>query len=281
MKKIIFLVALSICIYSFVFAQSKKELFDNGVEFLTLEKYQEAIDRFTMFIKLDLGNAYVYKNRGVAFMKLKKYDLAIQDFEKGKSILPNLKGIHSNLGVAWYCKKEYEKAIENYSVELNRNAKEYYLFFNRALCYAELEKNEKALEDVSKTLELKPDFNLALSFKEVILMRLKRTGENEKHLSELDQESKKAPEKASAKSSAKLALQVGAFQNKEFARKLEKKLALNGYDSRVLILKGAKGMTWHLVRVGSFSNSVETKPLLLSLKEKMSLNAITRPVGAF
>lgn len=240
MKKIIFLVALSICIYSFVFAQSKKELFDNGVEFLILEKYQEAIDTFTMFIEIDLGNAYVYKNRGVAFMKLKKYDLAIRDFEKGKSILPTLKGIHSNLGVAWYCKKEYEKAIENYSVELNQNSKEYYLFFNRALCYAELEQNEKALEDVSKTLELKPDFNLALSFKDDILMRLKRAEVNEKLLSEPNQESKKEPEKASAKSSGKLALQVGAFQNKEFARKLEKKLALNGYDSRVLILERGK-----------------------------------------
>ena len=248
-----------------------------------LEKYQEAIDRFTMFIEIDLGNAYVYKNRGVAFMKLKKYDLAIRDFEKGKSILPTLKGIHSNLGVAWYCKKEYEKAIENYSMELNRNPKEYYLFFNRALCYAELEKNQKALEDVSKTLELKPDFNLALNFKDDILIQLEQAEQAKKndHKSEPNQESKKESEKASAKSSAKLALQVGAFQNKEFARKLEKKLALNGYNSRVLILKGAKGMTWHLVRVGLFSNSVDTKPLILSLKEKMSLNAITRPVGAF
>ena len=178
--------------------------------------------------------------------------------------------------------KEYEKAIENYSLELNRNSEKYSLFFNRALCYAELKQNEKALEDVSRTLELKPDFTLALCFKGDILIRLEEAEQAKKdNKSEPNQKPKKEPEKTSTKLTDKSALQVGAFLNKEFALELEKKLARNGYDSRILITKGARRETWHLVRVGLFSNSAESKPLILSLKEKMSLNAITRPAGAF
>ena len=184
MKKIIFLIFLTIFICNFAFAQSKVDFFEAGVEFLMLEKYQEAIDNFTMFIEIDPNNAYVYKNRGVALMKLKQYDSAIKDFEKAKSISPRLSGIHSNLGVAWYCKKGYEKAIENYSTELNRTPKESFLFFNRALCYAELDQNEKALEDLSQALELKPDFHLALCFKGDLLMKLKRSGEAQKSYEE-------------------------------------------------------------------------------------------------
>ncbi len=184
MKKIIFLIFLTIFICNFAFAQSKVDFFEAGVEFLMLEKYQEAVDNFTRFIEIDPNNAYVYKNRGIALMKLKEYGSAIKDFEKTKAIAPHLSGIHSNLGVAWYCKKEYEKAIENYSTELNRTPKESFLFFNRALCYAELDQNEKALEDLSQALELKPDFHLALCFKGDLLMKLKRSGEARKSYEE-------------------------------------------------------------------------------------------------
>ena len=188
-------------------------------------------------------------------------------------MLPNLKGIHSNLGVAWYCKKDFAKTIENYSVELKRNPEKYSLFFNRALCYAELGQNEKALEDVSRTLELKPDFTLTLCFKDDILIRLDRAEQTKK----AEEES----EKASPKLTDKFTIQIGAFQNKEFALELEEERARNGYDSRILILKGRNEETWHLVRIGLFSNSAEAGALILSLKEKMNLNTITRPAGAF
>ena len=245
-------------------------------------------------------------------MKLKQYDMAIKDFEKAKSISPHLSGIHSNLGVAWYCKKEYEKAIENYSTELNRTPKESFLFFNRALCYTELDQNEKGLEDLSRALELKPDFHLARCFKGDLLMKLKRSGEAQKSYEEAlvithakekikqlnlarsqaektikeRPESNRKPRKESEITVAKLkgsfTVQVGAFQNKEYAQKTKEKLIQNGYDSRILILKGAKGKTWYLVRVGLFSKPGETKELILSLQEKMRINnAIPRPAGAF
>lgn len=331
MKKIIFLVFLTIFVYNFAFAQSKVDFFETGVAFLMLEKYQEAVDNFSMFIEIDPNNAYVYKNRGVALMKLKQYDSAIKDFEKAKSISPHLSGIHSNLGVAWYCKKEYEKAIENYSLEINRTPKESFLFFNRALCYAELDQNEKALEDLSRALKLKPDFHLALCFKGDLLMELKRSGEAQKSYeeavvithakekikqlnrakSQTEKTKKKHPETKKkerpeakkkkhpevkrksrreleipkitvAKLKGKFAVQVGAFQNRDNAQKTKEKLVRNGYDSRILILEGTKGKTWYLVRVGLFSNSKETKELILSLKEKMKIkNAIPRPAGKF
>ena len=354
MKKIIFLIFLTIFICNFAFAQSKVDFFEAGVEFLMQEKYQEAIDNFTRFIEIDPNNAYVYKNRGVALMKLEQYDSAVIDFEKAKSISPNLSGIHSNLGVAWYCKKEYEKAIDNYSAEMKRTPEESFLFFNRALCYAELDKNEKALGDLARALEIKPDFHLALCFKGDLLMKLKRSGEARKSYEEAivvthakekikqlnsvktqteetakirletkpksqpkikkkkrlgqkrkqpeikksepsesekkkhsgtDQKPQKEPETpkiAVEKLKGKYSVQVGAFQNKNNAQRTKEKLVRNGYDSRVLILKGKNGKTWYMVRVGLFKNIKETKELILSLKEKMKIkDAFPRPVGKF
>ncbi|MBN2808887.1 MAG: tetratricopeptide repeat protein [Deltaproteobacteria bacterium] len=321
MKKKVFLVLLLIFFCNPVFAQSKAVLFEKGVEALVNEEFQKSIDRFTLFIEIDPGNAYVYKNRGVAFMKLKQYDSAIQDFEKAKAISPSLKGIHSNLGVAWFCKKEYEKAIENYTQELIQTPEESFLFFNRALCYSELQQNENALQDVSRALELKPDFHLALCFKGDILMKMKRSGEaktafekailsnhaqeNAKQLEDIKQtrikidknENKKIAPESRMKTlptpetaipatpetqlKGKFEVQVGAYQNQAYADEADKELTINGYDSKIITLKGAGDKTWYLVRVGLFQNREESKPLILSLKEKMNLNAITRPAGEF
>jgi tetratricopeptide (TPR) repeat protein len=317
LRKKIFLVCISVFICSAVFAQSKADLFEKGVEFLMQEKYQNAVDAFTLFIKIDPDNAFVYKNRGVAYMKMKEYDMAIEDFQKAKELAPGLQGTASNLGVAWYCKKEYEKAIKNYTAEINRTPEESFLFFNRALCYADLDQNQKALEDLSRTLELKPDFHLAHCLKGDLLMKMKRSGEAQtayekattithvqeklKQLKEINktEETKKQTKKnyksnsqskqkkekrvqiATPKLKDKFAIQVGAFQNKAYALKTEEKLAQNGYDSRILTLNNSKGKTWYLVRVGLFSTHNAATPLILSMKEKMSLNVITRPAGRF
>ena len=317
LKRIIFLIALSICLCTFVFAQSsQRELFEKGVESLRLEKYQEAVDVLTKFIEIDPEYADVYKNRGVAYMKQKNYDLAIKDFEKAKKILPQLSGVHSNLGVAWYCKKKYGKAIENYSIEINLAPEDYFLYFNRALCYAELGENQKGLKDLVQSLELKPDFYLAICFKGDLLIKegeevqAKKAYEKafiiepeqiyaKEKLERLNHKEKKfagakkpdlfpkhkfklASQKKTALGKGKFSVQVGAFQNENYALKMKDKLIRNGYDARILILSGAKGKTWYLVRVGLFSKADDARQTVLSLKEKVEIkDAIVRPVDTF
>ncbi|MCP4671876.1 MAG: tetratricopeptide repeat protein, partial [Desulfobacula sp.] len=102
MKKNLILILMTLFFCTAVFAQTQKEIFDNGVLLFKQGQYQNAIDAFSQLIEIAPDHADAYKNRGVSYMKLQKFDLAIKDFEIAKELFPELKGLYSNLGVAWY-----------------------------------------------------------------------------------------------------------------------------------------------------------------------------------
>ena len=63
---------------------------------------------------------------------------------------------------------------------------------------------------------------------------------------------------------------------------MKDKLIRNGSNARILTLSGSKGKTWHLVRVGLFSEAGDARQTILSLKEKMDIkDSIVRPVDTF
>jgi tetratricopeptide (TPR) repeat protein len=173
LKKILILTLTLLSLCTGIFAQTQKEIFDNGVLLFKKGQYQNAIDAFSKLIEIAPDHADAYKNRGVSYMKQQKFDLAIQDFEIAKALFPELKGLYSNLGVAWYYKKEYEKAIKSYDIELEMAPENYVAYFNRSLCLAELDKNDEALDDLEKTLNLKPDFYWAICYKADLLANKK------------------------------------------------------------------------------------------------------------
>jgi len=170
-KKISFLILIYLLIYTGIFAQTQKEIFDNGVLLFKQGQYQKAIDSFSKLIEIAPGHADAYKNRGVSYMKQQKFDLAIKDFQIAKELFPELKGLYSNYGVAWYYKKEYEKAIESYDIELEMAPENYVAYFNRALCLAELDKDDEALENIEKALNIKPGFYWAICYKADLLVK--------------------------------------------------------------------------------------------------------------
>ncbi|MCD4718867.1 MAG: tetratricopeptide repeat protein [Desulfobacula sp.] len=299
MKKIIFLIFMSLIFYTIVFAETQRELFDKGVLLFKQGQHQQAIDTFSKLIEIAPDNADAYKNRGVSYMKQEKFDLAIQDFEKAKKLFPELKGLYSNLGVAWYYKKEYEKAIESYEIEIEMAPENHVAYFNRALCLAELDQNKQALDDLSKTLSLKPDFYWAICYKADLLVL---EGENiraietyeeaikqdpnssyaTEKLVQLKQKIKKKDKPESTKEpSNSYALQAGAFLNQANAHKMNTQLINKGFDSRILILKDSRDRTWYLVRSGNYTNRDGAQKACLSLKNKLGINPLIRPVSAW
>ena len=304
MKKIIFLILLSVFCNALCFAETEKEFFDAGVILFKQGQYQEAVDKFTSLIEIAPGNADAYKNRGVCYMKQEKYDLAIGDFERAKELFPELKGLYSNLGVAWYYKKEYEKAIQNYDVELEMAPDNYIAHFNRALCLAELHRDPEALDALARTLELNPGFYWALCYKGDLLARageiakavgsyeaaVQKDPDNpyakeklallkEKKPEIIGSEAKATPPEVHTNPEASLSLQAGAFLNRPNADKAKTKLLENGFDADILILKDSKGRDWFLVRSGRYSSSKEAKKAALAIKEKLGMESAVRPAG--
>ena len=318
MKKIILVILLSLSSNSLIFAGTEKELFDNGVLYFKQGHYQQAVDTFSKLIELAPGNADAYKNRGVSRMKQEKFDLAIEDFEKAKELFPELRGLYSNLGVAWYFKKEYEKAIENYDIDIEMVPDNHVAYFNRALCLAELDRNKEALDDLSQALKLKPAFYWAMCYKADLLAHegedikaietyeaaIKQDPLNSYAIDKLVQLKQKIKEKESleltqdepevkleVKAEVKLevksqlnegyALQTGAFLNQENAITMKTRLINNGLDSRILTLKGVKGRTWYLVRLGNYPDKTAAQKSRLSLKEELGIKSVIRPFGSW
>ncbi|MBU8849912.1 MAG: SPOR domain-containing protein, partial [Desulfobacterales bacterium] len=55
----------------------------------------------------------------------------------------------------------------------------------------------------------------------------------------------------------------------------------NGFDSRILVLKDSRNRNWYLVRSGSYANQDEAQKAFLSLKDKVGINPMIRPVGTW
>jgi len=313
-------ILLPLFFYTISFAETEKEFFDNGVLYFKQGHYQKAVDAFSKLIELAPDNADAYKNRGVTHMKQEKFDLAIKDFETAQKLFPELKGLHSNLGVAWFYKKEYEKAIQNYDIEIEINPENHVAYFNRALCFAELYRNKEALDDLSQTLKLKPDFYLAICYKADLLARqgdtalaietyetaikhtyatkkLDELKQKIKEIKKFDPPPKKPAIKAASNSSAikptsarpgvkassnkRYALQAGAFHNPENADKIKDELAQYGIDSRILVLKDSKDRIWYLVRSGDYPDKTAARKTMVSLKEELGIKSVIRPFGTW
>ena len=104
--------------------------YNRGNTFISLEKFQEAVDDFKKAIEdydkaieLNPNNASYYNNRGNAYGNLKKYEKAIDDYNKAIELNPNNASYYYNRGNTFSILKEYEKAIDNYekAIELDPN----------------------------------------------------------------------------------------------------------------------------------------------------------------
>ncbi|WP_457554252.1 SPOR domain-containing protein [Desulfobacula sp.] len=300
MKKFILFILLFLSFYTILFAETEKELFDNGVLQLKQGHYQQAADEFSKLIQLAPDNADAYKNRGVVRMNQKKYDLAIKDFQTAKKIFPKLHGLYSNLGVAWFYKRDYNKAIKNYNAAIKTDPQNHVAYFNRALCFAELNKNKEAIDDLSKTLALTPDFYLAICYKADLLTQLgetdkaietyksaiqythatKKLNQLKQKINELENRKlyKKKPGPATVAEKG-YALQAGAYLNSKNADIMKKKLSDYGFESRILVLVDKKQRPWYLVRSGIYLDKTKARKSKLSLDKELGIKSVIRPFG--
>lgn len=232
-------------------------LFEKGVDAFKEGRFQEAVDFFSALISVVPDDAKALKNRGVALMNLGEIDSAIADFNNAIRINPELKGLHSNLGAAWHYKGVYDKAIACYDIDIAQRPDLYITYFNRALSKAELDQLDLALEDIEKTLQLKPDFAPALSAR------------------------KDLQEKRQQLDDTKYAVQTGAFLVETNANEMKNMLVEKGYNAKVVTLADSKQRSWYLVRIERNWDHETAEKTCRKLKEQENIMAVVRPVGKF
>ena len=86
--------------------------------------------------------------------------------------------------------------------------------------------------------------------------------------------------KEASPSSAKYAIQVGAFNNSQEAQEMVKRLKSKGYAAYSVTGSAAAKGSWHRVRIGRFQSLQDARQFALAFEKKEKVKTIITPISA-
>jgi len=123
----------------------------------------EAIQLYTLAIKIDPQFGYAYYARGWAKDYLKDYQGELDDALTGMQLDSQNRGMYlRRIGTAYMGMKRFNEALAYFSQAIELNPKDEGTIYNKGRCYAEMGEHARAIEEFSKALELDPDWDWAL-----------------------------------------------------------------------------------------------------------------------
>lgn len=135
-----------------------------GIAYNNNHEYQKAIDDYTTAMFYNQENvedlATLYKNRAVNKRLLKQYKDAINDFNTALQLSPANGGVYWDRGLTYQYNSDYQLAINDFNSAIsyyqNDKNNQAILYNNMAINAAALRQLLKALDYVSKAIELNP-----------------------------------------------------------------------------------------------------------------------------
>ncbi|MDR2939068.1 MAG: tetratricopeptide repeat protein, partial [Clostridiales bacterium] len=129
--------------------------------FRLMEEYNKAFKKYKVIQESNSPlKIFGYNDEGLLYLNLKKYEEAIVDFEQVIKLDPQTLYGYSNLADCYYNLKDYEKALEFYEKQL-QYTEEGHLYTSRGLCYYYLGEVGKERENYLKSIEVDPDYAYA------------------------------------------------------------------------------------------------------------------------
>ncbi len=123
--------------------------------YLSLEKYTEAIDYANKAIELNSKNDLALADRGSAFYSLKNYSAALADFNAAIAISPKTGRYYYWRGFIYaYGFSNYQQAIVEYDRAISLGFTSSYLYRNRGYAKDRLNLSDAALADYQQGLKL-------------------------------------------------------------------------------------------------------------------------------
>lgn len=108
------------------------------------------------------NRAATYVNRGVLRMRDGQYDAALADYAEALTLDGSLGAAHLNAGAAHIYKKDFASALPSLNEAIRLNSKDIFAaYYNRAIARENIGDVPGAYADFQKSLELKPDWELA------------------------------------------------------------------------------------------------------------------------
>lgn len=137
---------------------NNSDFFHNGIGtvYKEMRQWELAINHFSLAIRLDPDQTYLYEKRADCYYQTGQMEAVIVDCSEGIKLRPDQATFFWLRGLAHYNQKNYEQALadsESYSRLLPDAANGYY---NIAACYNKLDQEDKALHYYSKAIAVNP-----------------------------------------------------------------------------------------------------------------------------
>ncbi len=139
------------------YSSSAEEFFNKGINLYEGNKYQEALDMYTVAIGLKPDFANAYNNRGLVKSALEDYSGAVGDLSRAIQLNPDDADFYFNRGSLKDELQDYSGAIVDYSRAILLKPDYAEAFNNRGFSKDELQDYSGAIADYSRALQLKPD----------------------------------------------------------------------------------------------------------------------------
>jgi len=152
------------------------DLLVNALSAHNKNNFNEAIRQYTKILELNPDKiicSLIYKHRGMANFACSRYKEAIEDFSSSLELDTKSYKAAYYRGVVFSVLKQYSKAIDDYTLSLSINLYQSFCLFRRGQAYYHIGDYPQALADCENSLNLEPNNNSVIKFKQLLLEKLK------------------------------------------------------------------------------------------------------------
>lgn len=136
--------------------------YNRGLRLSRKKDYANAINRYSVAIRLKPNFPHAYNNRGIVFRKIGDYETAIANYDAAIKQKPDYAAAYNNRGYAKRKLKRYEEALQDYEKALKYKSNYTAAYFNRGVVKAKLGKHQAAIVDYTTALKFNSKHALAL-----------------------------------------------------------------------------------------------------------------------
>jgi tetratricopeptide (TPR) repeat protein len=158
------LFSLCAVIPQLVLAQTSKgsELYNQGISYLSQEKYKDALDTFlkikdSLTAKTIPNECQLQIALARARLGLKQYGEAWKNLESAKTVNANSSEVFLYRGVYYFQQEKYREARNELDKAISLNKKEAYAYYYEGLAHYHLGEASRAVEDLKTFVGLEPD----------------------------------------------------------------------------------------------------------------------------